>query len=143
MTADWARSDGPLRLASGFTQGIAATTLPVVIESATPRILSDLPRYLAEHPHSVATRLVVAEGMRSSLTYFLGEPSHPLGFLFFDSRELGAYQLEHVVRLRKLTQRLTAAIERAMLFDQVRAAKERTERLLHLLVPPAIARRRR
>lgn len=141
VSARWARSNGPVVLGGGFTLGMDATSLPVVIESATPRILNDLPEYLACHPRSVATRLVVAEGMRASMTYFLGEPSRPLGFLFFNSRAAGAYGLTHVARLRKLTRRLTAAFEQAILFDQLRAAQRRTEQLLHLLVPPSIAAR--
>jgi class 3 adenylate cyclase len=75
------------------------------------------------------------------MTYFLGEPGRPLGFLFFSSRAPGAYELEHVARLRKITQRLSAALERAILFDELREAHARTERLLHLLVPAPIARR--
>jgi class 3 adenylate cyclase len=140
-SAVWTRSNARVRLGAGFEQPLHATSLPVVMEAGTPRILNDLEAYLARHPASPSTRLVVAEGMRSSITYFLGDPARPLGFLFFNSTQPGAYSLEHVARLRKITQRLSAAIERALLFDELREAHATTERLLHQLVPAPIARR--
>ena len=141
VSTRWARAKGPLRLGSGYTQPLAATTLPLVSESNAPRIIDDLEKYLELNPASASTRLLVEEGMRSSMTYFLGTPGHPVGFLFFNSKTAGAYGLRHVARLRKLTERLTAAFQRAILFDRVEEAQRRTEQLLHQLVPPAIARR--
>ena len=141
VAAKWARSNGHIRLGHGFAQSIHATSLGGVLKSAAPRIMNDLVAYVAQNPDSVATRLVVAEGMRSSLTYLVGDAKQPIGFLFFNSRAVGAYELDHVSRLRKITGRLTRAFERAILFDRIRRAHGRTQELLDLLVPPPVARR--
>lgn len=141
VSSRWARSNGPIRLGGGFTLPIEATSLGLVLEAGTPRIINDLETYLADHPESTTTRLMVEEGLGSSLTYFLGSPESPLAFLFFDSRAKGAYRTAHVARLRRLTEPLSAVFARAVLVDQLREARARAEELLHRVVPPSIARR--
>lgn len=141
VVARWARSRFPMLLPRGFSQRLAATSLPDLIESGTPRILNDLAAYTAQHPYSRSTQLVVEEGHRASLTFFLGAPEAPRGFLSFCSRTPGVYSTAHVARLRRLTAPLTAALEKAALYEQLALARARSEELLHLLVPPAIAAR--
>lgn len=64
VVARWARSRFPMRLPRGFSQRLAATSLPDVIEAGTPRILNDLAAHAARHPYSRSTQLVVEEGNR-------------------------------------------------------------------------------
>ncbi len=141
VVARWARSRVPVRLPRGFSQRLSATSLPEVIEAGTPRILNDLVAYAASHPYSRSTQLVVEEGHRASLTFFLGAREAPLGFLFFASRTPGVYSNAHVARMRRLTGPLTAALEKAMLYEQLAIARVRSEELLHMLMPPAVAAR--
>ena len=55
-------------LAKGYSEDLRDSSLERVLERGTPRIIDDLERYLAEHPRSRSTRLLVREGVRSSLT---------------------------------------------------------------------------
>ena len=141
VVAQWARSRFAARLPRGFSQPLSGGSLSNIIEAGTPRILNDLVTYSALHPHSRSTQLIVEEGHRASLTFFLGTPETPLGFLYFSSGTANAYRHDHVARMRRLTAPLTAALERALLFEQLIQARERSEELLRMLVPPAIAAR--
>ncbi len=141
VTARWANSSSPLLLGGGFTQPIGAGSLAAVMASQTSRIIDDLGEYLRRHPTSHSTQLVVREGMRSSLTFPLGTPTKPLGFLFFSSQKTHAYTAAHVRRLARLTVPLTAALDKALLLDEVRQAHAASERLLHMLLPASIAKR--
>ncbi|MBK6533695.1 MAG: hypothetical protein IPF99_30145 [Deltaproteobacteria bacterium] len=141
VVARWARSRFPVHLPRGFSQRLAATSLPEVIEAGTPRIINDLAAHAAHSPCSRGMQIVIEEGQRASLTFFLGAPEAPLGFLFFTTIEPGVYTSAHVSRLRRLTAPLTAMLEKARLYEQLALARARSEELLHMLMPPSIAAR--
>lgn len=139
VEARWARSRMPLRLPRGYHLRLGATSLRGIIESGTPRILDDLVAYFKKHPYSRSTQLIVDEGLRSSLTFFLGTEATPLGFLFFASATPSAYTHAHLARMRRITAPLTAAIWRARLYEEFSQARARSEELLHMLAPAPIA----
>ncbi len=139
VEARWARGSGPVLLGGGFRQHLDQTSLGEVIESGTPRIINDLRAYLADHPRSHATRLIVEEGMRSSLTYAVGPKDCPVAFLFFSSCEASSYSETHVTRLHRLTRPLTTVIEKALLVDDLAAARARSDALLARLMPAPVA----
>ncbi len=141
VVARWARSRFPMHLPRGYSQRLASTSLRAVIESGTPRILNDLEGHLARHPYSQSTRLIVDEGHRASLTFFLGTREAPLGFLFFSCATASVYSHAHVARLRRLTAPLTAALEKARLYEDLAIARGRAEELLRVLMPASIAGR--
>ena len=141
VTLRWSRSALPMRLLRGFSQRLAASSLGDVIEAGAPRILNDLADYAERHPYSRSTQLILEEGLRASLTFFLGTAQSPLGFLFFSSRRPGTYHNDHVARVSRLTAPLTAALERALLYEQLMSARDRSDELLHMLMPAPIAAR--
>src|SRR5688572_29582782 len=63
-----ALTDGEQALKVGYADKIAGSTLEDLLRTGRPRILTDLPAYLASKPASRSTRLIVREGMRSNLT---------------------------------------------------------------------------
>lgn len=125
VTAYWAKSDAHrIMLKQGFHALLEGSSLQNILKTGQPRILNDLEAYLGEHPHSEATKLVVAEGMRSSLTCPLVAQGRILGFLFFSSREKNTYQNIHQETFLRIAEQLSILIENRHIFPQLLAAEE-------------------
>jgi len=140
--AQWARSEAsPIRLGAGYVGKLAGSSLRQVMESRKPRILNDLEAHLRAHPASESTRLVVEEGMRSSLTCPLVAMGKPVGFLFFSSRSPGAYRDVHVDTFLALSGQLSVILEKGRLYEQILHEQARSERLLLNVLPEPIALR--
>lgn len=120
LTAYWEKSDAPkMKLNVGFTALMAGSSLQQIIETGQPRILNDLETYLAEHPGSVATRLITEEGMRSSLTCPLIAQGKPVGFLFFTSTNQNTYQNVHQGIFLQIAGQLSILVEKSRLYQQL------------------------
>lgn len=119
VRAHWARSDRPLKIHPGFTAPLADSSLARVLETGQPRILNDLEAHLAEHPGSNATRLILEEGIRASLTCPLATRDGPVGFLFFSSVEKNAYRDVHQDVFMHIAGQLSTLIEKSRLYQQV------------------------
>jgi diguanylate cyclase (GGDEF)-like protein len=136
VRAVWARSDASeIKIGTGYSAPIESTTLGRILETGKPRIIGDLERYLEKHPSSDATRAVVEEGMRASLTMPLEAMGHEVGFLFFSSQTPRVYTEDHARLLERISGQVSLAIEKSRLYDsllettrQLEDANERLER---------------
>jgi diguanylate cyclase (GGDEF)-like protein len=136
VRAVWARSDASeIKIGTGYSAPIESTTLGRILETGKPRIISDLERYLEKHPSSDATRAVVEEGMRASLTMPLEAMGREVGFLFFSSQTPRVYTEDHARLLERISGQVSLAIEKSRLYDsllettrQLEDANERLER---------------
>ncbi len=138
----WARSEArEIRLGAGYVGRLATSSLRQVLESRQPRVLNDLEDHLRAHPGSESTRLVVEEGMRSSLTCPLVAMGKPVGFLFFSSRTPGASRDAHVETFLALSGQLSVILEKSRLYEQILHEQARSERLLLNVLPETIALR--
>ena len=113
--------DGVL-LAKGYSEDLRDSSLERVLRQGTPRIIDDLEAYVAEHPGSRSSRLLLREGVRSSLTCPLIVEGRIVGFMFRSSRRPHAYTQHHVELQMALTERLSQAVEKAWRIEQLTAA---------------------
>ncbi len=120
VTARWAKTAASAPgLRVGFTQPIAGSSLERILNSGQPRILNDLEDYLAQHPASISTRLVLAEGVRSSLTCPLIAQGTPVGFLFFSSRSRNTYRDVHLGLFLRIAGQLSVVVEKSLLYEEL------------------------
>ena len=115
-------SFAPLLLSKDFAQDLRGSSLETVIRQQQPRILNDLESYLAEHPDSVSTKLIVREGVRASLTCPLLVDGRPVGAIFFSSRQKNVYEARHVALTQAIAERLSQAAEKAYRIEQLENA---------------------
>jgi transcriptional regulator with GAF, ATPase, and Fis domain len=135
-----ALADGEQALKVGFSDPIAGSTLEELLRTGRPRILNDLPAYLATKPSSRSTRLIVREGMKANLTLPLLADGRPIGVVFFSSREAGVYRDEHTELLKRIAGPLAVSVEKARLVAalddrnrELAAANELKERFVEKL----------
>jgi diguanylate cyclase (GGDEF)-like protein len=137
VRSHWARSQAKaIRLPLGYQAELEGTSLEKVMETGTPRILNDLEAYLEDNPKSESTRLIVEEGMRSSLTCPLLVLGQPVGFLFFSSLQKNAYRGSHQDLFLQIAGQLAMTLEKSRLYqglleltDDLRRAQEDLEQL--------------
>jgi GAF domain-containing protein len=122
----WARSDAPqMKIDRGYSAPLAGSSLQKILETGQPRILNDLRKYLEEHPASESTRLIVEEGMRSSLTCPLVAAGKPIGFLFFSSMEPHKFDKAHVEIFLEIAGQLSMIVEKARLYEELSELKKK------------------
>ncbi len=128
----WSRSriNRIAHLKDGYRANLAGSSLAQVLETGKPRIINDLEAYLAEHPQSVSTQLVLREGVRSSLTCPLQVDGKGIGFLFFSSASKHTYQKLHQEVFVYLAHLVSSIIEKAQLYRQVHELNVRLEEAL-------------
>jgi signal transduction histidine kinase len=114
----------------GYRESLHHSTLRQVLEGGTPRIISDLEAYSREHPHSRTTRLLVREGIRSSLTCPLTVEGRVVGFSFRNSLEPNAYGPQHSKLQMAIAERLSQAVEKAWRIEQLEEANHAYTQML-------------
>ncbi|KAF0246754.1 MAG: hypothetical protein FD180_425 [Planctomycetota bacterium] len=130
LTLHACRSDGPTLLNVGYSARLGGSSLEPLLRTGEPRIIPDLEEYLLLKTGSEATRLIVREGMLSSLSLPLIARGNPIGVLFFSSRARSAYTPEHATFTRTLAGHLSVALERSLLIEELRSSKEHLEGIL-------------
>lgn len=119
----WARAEyAPLLLGQGYAEDLHGSSLLDILETGKTRVINDLPRYLQRHPGSGSTRLLVREGVRSSMTCPLKVEGRVVGVLFRSSRQSRVYRDRHVQLHLAIALRLSQAVEKAWRIEQLRDA---------------------
>ena len=69
VNACWYRSESENpKITQNYRAPLKNSSLKKIIDTGNPRIINDLEEYYRQHPDSHSTKLIIEEGMRSSLT---------------------------------------------------------------------------
>jgi signal transduction histidine kinase len=112
----------PVLIRKGYAEELAGSSLAQVIASGQPRIIGDLSAYLAQHPSSRSTAILVGEGVRSNMTCPLRVEGRVVGVLFFSSRRPFAYEPRHVALHLAIAERLSQAVEKTRRIEELAEA---------------------
>jgi len=125
VVSRWAKARyEPMLLAQGYAEDLSGSSLERVLQSGEPRIINDLEAYLAAHPTSRSTRILIREGVRASMTCPLSVDGRIVGLLFRSSRVAGVYTVRQVAMHLAIAERLSQAVEKAWRIDQLSAANQ-------------------
>lgn len=120
----------PLLLDKGFAADLSGSSLGAVVAEGRPRVIDDLALYLEQRPSSVSTKLLVAEGVRSSMTCPLLVDGRAVGVLFRSSRRAAAFGDREVTLHLAVAELLSQAVEKAWRIELLeRANRAYTEML--------------
>ena len=111
-----------LRIDQGYREGLRGSTLTEVMHSGLPRIINDLEAYVKDHPRSRSSKLLIREGVRSSLTCPLIVEGRVVGFIFRSSRTPYTYGPQHIELQMAISERLSQAVEKAWRIEQLEEA---------------------
>ncbi len=124
VRARWAQAEyTPLLLDRGYAAKLEGSTLEQILLTGQPRIINDLEAYFAHKPNSASTRLILDEGIRSSLTCPLIANGEAVGFMFFSSRTPHTYADAHVEVFQQIAGQLSVMVEKGQLVAELSAQK--------------------
>jgi signal transduction histidine kinase len=115
-------SYSPMLLKKGFWQDLSGSSLETILKKNKPRIINNLEEYHKERPDSPSCKLLIKEGVRSSMTCPLIIDGRKIGFMFRSSRKKSAYNPHHVFLHLSIAERLSQAIEKAYRIEQLETA---------------------
>lgn len=110
--------DLPRRLL-GFKVGINGTSLRKIIETGKERIINDLEEYVKGKPIKEYNRILLEEGVRSSITFPLKNDKEVVGIIFFSSNNKNVYRKEHISFLKTLANSIMLSLEEDILIDDL------------------------
>jgi PAS domain S-box-containing protein len=125
------RSDRRTLLNDGFSAVIAGSSLERILELGEARIIDDLEELYASRP-SRWTKLILDEGMRSSLTLPLKVEGRSIGVVFFTSIAVRAFTESHVGLLKQITGQLSILIEKGRWVSDLAQSNERYRTLFEM-----------
>jgi len=120
MRSRWVRSEAEsLTMGSGLAAPLEDAVVQDILAAGEPLIVNDLEGYLQEHADSEATRTIVEEGMRASLTCPLSSAGKPLGLMVFSSREADVYNDDHKAMFGHIAAHVAAILDRSRLYERL------------------------
>ncbi len=120
VRAQWNRANyDTLYLSNGYAAVLKASSLKEVTETRKPRILNNLEDYLSDHPTSHSTKLMLQEGIHSSLTCPLVVQGKVTGFIFFSSLQKGTYQDQHAELFLQIAGELAVTLEKTRAYEEL------------------------
>ncbi len=112
----------PVYLAKGFSSDIVGGSIQHVFQYGHPGVIADMEKHALGNPQSDSARLLVKEGIRSSMVYPLIVEERPVGMLMCRARKPGAYTAHEVCLHREFAERLGQAVEKTWHIERLSSA---------------------
>lgn len=125
-------SDRSVLLGTGDSYPLEESSLLESARSKEVLIINDLVDYAGRHPESRSSRLLLEEGMRSSLVLPLIINNVTRGFLLFASEEINSFKAEHITFLESVVGHISLSIERGELMEEVEVHSKNLEQLVKI-----------
>lgn len=117
--AEAARSDNEPRLKQGYHMDLNETSLLSVVEKRESRIVNDYLEHLLAYPASETTKMMLDEGLRSSVAFPIVINGTSVGVIFFSSKDPYKYNESCIPYIRMVAQNIGMAIEKNLLVDDL------------------------
>ncbi len=128
----WTRNDSVF-IDKGYSAPLRGSSLESILTQGGPRIISDLEAYLKENPGSGSTRLILREGIRSSMTCPLFSGEEPIGFVFFSSFAKNTYKPAHVDYFERLAGQIAVAVQKSLLYGKLMDLNDRKNQFIGMV----------
>lgn len=121
VISHWTKTNYPqkIKINKGYTAPLAGSSLENILLTQQPRIINDLKKYLTANPKSSSTKLIISEGIQSSLTCPLIVEGKPIGFLFFSSKKKDTYIDSHQKTFINIARQVSILIEKSRLYQHI------------------------
>lgn len=106
-------------LDEGYSEKLCKTSLNTIVKMKKHRIINDYKEYLKHHPKSAPTKLMVSEGIMSSLACPLVVNSICIGVLLFSCRRKDRYNESHAAMAKIISSNMAIILERNLLVDDL------------------------
>lgn len=123
-------SDREMLLKPGDSFPLADSSLNMVAENKEFLLIRDLEDYLYEHTGSKGARLLMEEGMRSSMALPLIINNVTRGFLIFASVMPNFFREEHIFFLKSVSGQISFSVQRAELLSELEIHTKKLEQLV-------------
>ena len=121
----WQKSNSSnVQIKAGYSSSLSNSSLQKIIDTGQPRIINDLQEYFNKHPDSHSTKLILEEGMLSSLTCPMYAMNRATGFIFFSSRNRNTYKDAHVGVYQQISNHLSMIVEKTRMMERLRELNE-------------------
>jgi len=114
-----AKSDNDVNLDRGYSQTLKTSSLKQIINNHEVRIINDLVTYHKDHPFSESTKLILEEGMKSSISLPLFHEDKAIGVVFFSSTQTHIYDEKHQQFLINIANALGTSLEKSFIFENL------------------------
>ena len=137
VCSKWMRSKIPVtNIAAGYCAPLKGSSLQKILETGQPRIINDLVQYSHDHPESESTKLILRDGIRSSLTCPLQANNEFIGIVFFSSKDAETYKGGHVQTYLEIADEISLLIEQGRLRKNASRGVQDLRMVLHDLRAP-------
>lgn len=125
-------SDTTLQIPAGTTFSLDNSSLKTVAETKRHFIIDDLEKYYSLHPASERAKLLLEEGMHSSMVIPLIIANRLKGFLLFASNQKNIFTAEHIQLAETISGHIAFSLQRSELLHQLDMYNKKLEEIVKI-----------